>query len=69
MDALQVMVVLPKTTQDIGETLSAAHATQKSANRHILLKILQNIRFLGRQDIALRGHNESDSNFIQLLKL
>ena len=39
-------------------------------NREYLLKVLQNIRFLARQGIALRGDvNEDDSNFIQLLKL
>ena len=35
----------------------------------MLLKILQNIRFLGRQGIALRGHSNLESNFIQLLNL
>ena len=53
MDAIQVMVTLPKTTHDIGETLSAAHTEQKSTNRSAFLKIIQNIRFLGKQDISL----------------
>ena len=30
---------------------------------------IKNIRFLGRQGIALRGHDDSESNFIQLLNL
>ena len=39
-------------------------------NREYLLKELQNIRFLARQGIALRGDgNKDDSYFIQLLRL
>ena len=53
-DANQVMIVLPATTHDIGEACSATHAHQKSENRTMLLKILQNIRFLGRQGLALK---------------
>ena len=68
-DANQVMVILPVTTHDIGECCSTVHAQQKSENRAMLLKILQNIRFLSRQGIAFRGHNDLESNFIQLLNL
>lgn len=68
-DANQVMIVLPATTRDIGESCSAAHAIQKSENRSMLLKILQNVRFLGRQGLALRGHDDSESNFVQLMNL
>ena len=63
------MIVLPATTRDIGESCSTAHAHQKIENRLIFLKILQNICFLGRQGLALRGHDDSESNFVQLLKL
>ena len=44
---------------------------KREANeQRILSKVLQTIRFLARQGIALRGDgNEDDSNFIQLLKL
>ena len=48
-DANQVMVILPVMTHDIGECCSIVHAQQKSENRSMLLKILQNIRFLSRQ--------------------
>ena len=33
------------------------------------MHILQNIRFLARQGLPLRGHDEIESNFIQLLHL
>ena len=35
----------------------------------VLLKILQNVKFLGRQGLAFRGHDDSESNFMQLFKL
>ena len=47
-DAVQVMVVLPRSTLDVGEALSSAHAREKEENRRVFLKILENIRFLGR---------------------
>ena len=63
------MIVRPQTTRDIGEQLSEIHSMIKS-NRQLLLKILQNIRFLAHQSIALRGDcDESGSNFIQVPKL
>ena len=68
-DANQVMVILPVITHDIGECCSTVHAQQKSENKSMLLKILQNIHFLSRQGIAFRGHNYLESNFIQLLNL
>ena len=53
--------------KDIGEMLSSQLAVEKRNNRDYLFKVIQ---FLARQGMALRGDNdESDSNFMQLLKL
>ena len=68
-EAIQVMIILPRTVQDVGESLSTAHARNKAENRRVLLKILQNVKFLGRQGIAFRGHDDGESNFMQLFKL
>lgn len=68
-DAVQVIVVLPRTTRDVGETLSTIHAREKANNRRALLKIIANIRYFGRQGLPLRGHDDAESNFHQLLKL
>ena len=51
-DAMQVVVVIPSTCQDVGEILSQEHAREKSENRQCLLRILSNIRFLARQGLA-----------------
>ena len=63
------MAVLPNSVCDINKTLSTAHAQNKTENRKVLLKIPQNIKFLGHQGIALHGHDNSESSFFQLLKL
>ena len=69
-EAVEMLDVLPKTTQNIGEQLCHIHGSNKIINRKMLLKILQNVMFLARQNIALRGDkDETDSNFIQLLHL
>ena len=50
--------------------LSREHATEKGLNRECLLKIISNLKFLARQGLPVRGDgDETDSNFIQLLKL
>jgi len=49
--------------------LSSNLEEQKALNKKMLMAILQNIQFLGRQGLALRGHNEKESNFLQLMKL
>ena len=33
------------------------------------LKVLSSVRFLARQGCGIRGHDEADGNFFQLLKL
>ena len=67
--AVEYMVTLPATTSDIGDLLSSNYASQKQANRH-MLKIIQNVRFLARQGLALQGDgDEKESNFMQLLQL
>lgn len=54
----------------IGALLSKEHQKEQEINRKMLITILQNIGYLARQGLPLRGRNEdADSNFIQLLLL
>ena len=54
----------------MAEKLSKEHERQKSENRAMFRRILQNLHFLARQGLPLRGHGDgSDSNFVQLLYL
>jgi len=48
--------------------LSSALAKQQADNRHCLGKIVSSIKYLAGQGQALRGHNNENSNFYQLLK-
>ena len=68
--AVELLITIPETTRDVGEMLSSSLTTKKNANRQVLLKIAQNILFLAKQGIPLRGDGtEEDGNFMQLLKL
>lgn len=67
-EATNALVVLPWCTKDVGELQSAEHQAEKTWNRSMLLLVLQNILFLARQSLPLRGDgDQSSSNFTQLL--
>ena len=60
--------VVPKC----GDALATVHEKAKTGverNRRCFLKILQSIRYLGRQGIAFQGDADEASNFLQLMKL
>ncbi|XP_033126692.1 uncharacterized protein LOC117124539 [Anneissia japonica] len=70
--AAESVVILPNVCKDIGETISRAHQETKLAARKNVAKIVQNLRFLGRQGLAVRGDsdkNEENSNFNKLFRL
>ena len=51
----------------VGELLNSRLQKEKSLNRD-MLRIVQNLRFLARQGLALRGNGSGlDSNFSQLM--
>ena len=69
-DAMHKMVTLPATTRDIGKALSQQHRDEKQSNRQCFMRILSNIKFLSKQGLPLHGSgDDSDSNFLQLIKL
>ena len=41
----------------------------RAQNRHCLAKIIESLQYLARQGLAIRGDNDEESNFFQLLKL
>ena len=61
--------ILPQQCGDIGELMHQHLKDEKKLNRDILLAILRAIRYLSRQGLALRGHESTEGNFIQVLKL
>ena len=48
-EAVQALIVLPKSTYDVGELQNAEHATEKEKNRKMFMLVLNNIRFLAQQ--------------------
>ena len=66
---LAALEVITKPQRNVGEMISQALNQQKKLNSRMLLTIMQSLQFLTRQALALRGHNDDESNFIQLLKL
>ena len=70
-EAVLKMVTLPSSTKNVAESLSTQVTREKLERRQCFLKVLSNVRFLARQGLPFRGHgdHESDSNFLQLMKL
>ena len=69
-EACLKVIILPSTTPDIASSLSLQHQVACKERRQCFLKILSNLRFLARQGLPLRGHDdETESNFYQLPKL
>ena len=60
---------ITKQQNDVCKMLSQVHSEEKQRNGRMLKNVMQNIQFLGRQGIVLRGHHEAEINFIQLKKL
>ena len=56
-----------KECKDVGKVFSEKEASDQEKNRKSLIKILSDIRYLGRQGIPLRGSDDdANSNFNQL---
>ena len=52
---IEAVQAIAKLQRNVDEMLSQVHSNQKKMNGHMLLTILQNVRFLSRQGLALRG--------------
>ena len=50
------MKALGAPQQDVAELLFQAHSAEKELNGRMLIKSMENLQFLGRQSIAMRGH-------------
>ena len=69
-EAIQALCLLP--TQIVGnvdELICDEVKQQKVVNRKIFMKILENTRYLACQGLPFRRHDDSNGNFIQLMKL
>ena len=60
------MEVIRHTNHNVSGMISADAISEKLQNRQMLLQILENVRFLSRQGLPLRGNNK-EGNFDQML--
>ena len=69
-EAVEVMLTLLATTQDVGEQLVRQLTAKKTPNHKMILKIISCVHYLAQQELALRGDgDERNSNFLSLLSL
>lgn len=54
---------------DVGSLLSQAHKKEQEMRAQMLLKQLTSLKYLLRQGLAIRGHDDKEGNLMQLLKL
>ena len=72
---MEKLLTIPATTSDVGELLSLLSllsselAQQKPDNWHCFMKVLTGLQYLARQGISIWGHDESESNLYQVLRL
>ena len=67
--AVDFEIVLPKTCGDVIDMTNTIAKETRAQNRHYLAKIIESLQYLARQGLAIRGDNDEESNFFQLLKL
>jgi Domain of unknown function (DUF4371) len=53
----------------IDAQISKQKESEQASARLCILKVIETVRFLARQGLALRGHNAENSNMMQLLQL
>ncbi len=66
---MDTISALTGSQKSIGYLLNKAYNEEKEYNGRMLMTNIQDIQFLGQQGLALQGHEESENNFIQLMKL
>ena len=63
-EAVEAIIILPKTSSDVGELLNQAHKAEKENAQRMLDIILTSVRYLARQGLALRGDTSEESNLV-----
>ena len=62
-------IKIPKTNLNIIDLSNTNAQKVRKENRHVFAKVVETLQSLAGQGIAIRGDNEQESNFLQLLKL
>ena len=67
--AVEYEMVIPRTHGNIVDMTRGTARKTREENRLCFDKIIESLQYLARQGIAIRGNDDEESNFIQLLKL
>ena len=67
-EAGEKLFFLNNGEMNVGAQLDNKCKDDQKLHRYLLLKQLSSLKYLARQGMALRGHDQMDSNLIQLLK-
>ena len=67
-EAVEKIGFLNNGKMNVGAQLDSKYKDDQKLHRYLLLKQLSSLKCLARQGVALRGHDQMDSNLIQLLK-
>ena len=67
--AIDHEIQIRKTNLNIIDLSNTNAQKVRKENCHVSVKVVETLQFLARQGIAIRGDNEQESNFLQLLKL
>ena len=67
--SVELELVIPKTNHDIIDLSNKNFQKLREENRRCLAVIIESLQYLARQGIPIRGHNDNESNFVQLVKL
>ena len=64
-----VLIVQSVETVNVRAILDSSHKKLQLARQQTLIKHLLSLQYLVRQGLAVRGHEDKEGNFMQLLKL
>ena len=56
-------------TTDVSVMINNERQREQMENRSMLMKVIECLKWLGRQGLAIRGHSEDSGNLVELLKL
>ena len=62
-------VTIPQTYGNVREMASSAAKITMQNNCYWLIKVIESLQYFGRQEKAIQGDTDSESNFYQLMKV
>ena len=67
--SIELELIIPKTNHDMIDLSNKNFQKLREENRQCLAVIIESLQYLARQGILIRGHNDNEWKFVQLVKL